>query len=307
MTKQQGSEKRNMILVTGATGTLGSEIVKQFVSLSSSSGHNNIIRAAVHSKDKADKFRQYDKAVETIAMDYDNEETFAYAFDKVDKIFILTLPSPKMTDIYSNLVKELRKHRSINHIVKLSSMTAEIGLETTIGRLHRQGEKIIEESGIPYTFLRPSFFMQNFVKNLGHSIKTQNAYYLPAGDGKLSFVDARDIAAVSVQILTSDNQRYIGKAYTITGQEALSYGQAAEILSKETNKTISYIDVSEEEARKRMEEKGMNDWLVDVMMESYRFIRSGQGSHVTNVVENITGRKPMSFSQFVKDYAESFR
>ena len=307
MTKQQGSEKRNRILVTGATGTVGSEIVKQFVTLSSSSDHNNIIRAAVHSKDKADKFRQYGKAVETITMDYNNEETFADALDKVDKIFVLTLPSPNMTDIYSNLVKEIRKHRSINHIVKLSSMTAEIGLETTIGRLHRQGEKIMEESGIPYTFLRPSFFMQNFVKNLGHSIRTQKAYHLPAGDGKLSFIDVRDIAAVSVEILKSYSQRYIGKAYTITGQEALSYGQAAEILSRETNKGISYIDVPEEEARNRMDEKGMNDWLIDVMMESYRFIRSGHGSHMTNMVENITGRKPITFSQFVKDYAESFR
>ena len=87
----------------------------------------------------------------------------------------------------------------------------------------------------------------------------------------------------------------------------MSYGQAAEILSKETNKTISYIDVPDEEARKRMEEKGMNDWLIDVMMESYRFIRSGHGSHMTNVVENITGRKALTFSQFVKDYTESFR
>jgi uncharacterized protein YbjT (DUF2867 family) len=146
-----------------------------------------------------------------------------------------------MTDIYSNLVKEIRKYGGINHIVMLSSMMAETGLGTTIGQLHRQEEKIIEESGIPYTFLRPSVFMQNFVNYLGQTIRNQNAFYLPAGDGKVSFVDVRDIAAVSIQeVLTSDN-RHIGRAYTITGQEAITYGQAAEILSTEIGKRISYI------------------------------------------------------------------
>ncbi len=198
MAKQQCVERRTTVLVTGATGTVGSEVVKQIVSTSSSDHNNIVIRADLHSQDKANKFKHYDKTVSTVNMDYNNPVTIADALNEVDKIFILTLPSPKMTDIYSNLVKEIRKRDSINHEVKLSSMTAETGLETTIGRIHREEEKIIEESGIPYTFLRPSFFMQNFVKNLGHNIKTQNAFYLPAGDGKLSFVDVRDIAAVAI-------------------------------------------------------------------------------------------------------------
>jgi uncharacterized protein YbjT (DUF2867 family) len=145
-------------------------------------------------------------------------------------------------------------------------MAAEIGLETTIGLIHRQEEQIIEESGIPFTFLHPGAFMQNFVNYFGQTIRTQNAFYLPAGDGKVSFVDARDIAAVSVQALTSDNQQHIGKPYTITGQEAISYGQAAEILSKEVGKRISYVDIPEEDARKGMKKIGMDDWLIDSTM-----------------------------------------
>ena len=109
-------------------------------------------------------------------------------------------------------------------------MAVEIGLDNAIGLLHREEEKIIEESGIPFTFLRPSAFMQNFVNYFGQTIRDQNAFYLPAGDGNVSFVDARDIAAVYVQALTSGNQQHIGKAYTITGQEAISHRQAAEIL-----------------------------------------------------------------------------
>jgi uncharacterized protein YbjT (DUF2867 family) len=240
-------------------------------------------------------------------MDYNKPETIVDALNQVHKVFLLTLPAPNMTDIYSNLVKEIRKSGGINHIVKLSSMGAETGLETIIGRIHRQEEKIIEESGIPFTFLRPGAFMQNFVTQFGQTIRNQNAFYLPVGDGKVSFIDARDVAAISVQALTSDNQQHIGKAYTITGQEAISYGQAAEILSKEVGRRISYVDIPEEDARKGMEENGMDDWLIDAIMEFCSIIKAGRASQTTNVVEQITGCKPVSFTQFARDYAGSFK
>lgn len=297
------------ILVTGATGTVGNEVVKQLVS---SSDHNNIvIRAAVHSQDKADNFKIYGKSVETVNMDYNKSETIADALNHVDKLFLLTLPAPDMA-VYSNLLEEIREYNgNINHIVKLSSMAAaaeETGLGTTIGRIHREEEKIIEESKIPFTFLRPPAFMQNFITQFGYTIRTQDAFYVPAGDAKISFIDVRDIAAVSVKALTSnDNQQYIGKAYMITAQEAISYRQAAEILSKQVGRRISYMDIPEEDARKAMKQNGMNDWLIDAIMEFYTIIKTGHASKTTNEVEQIIGRKPISFSQFAKDYAEFFR
>ena len=297
------------ILVTGATGTVGNEVVKQLVS---SSDHNNIvIRAAVHSQDKADNFKTYGKSVETVNMDYNKPETIADALNHVDKLFLLTLPAPDMA-VYSNLLEEIREYNgNINHIVKLSSMAAaaeKTGLGTIIGRIHREEEKIIEESKIPFTFLRPPAFMQNFITQFGYTIRTQDAFYVPAGDAKISFIDARDIAAVSVKALTSnDNQQYIGKAYMITAQEAISYRQAAEILSKQVGRRISYMDIPEEDARKGMEENGMDDWLIDAIMEFYSIIKAGHASKTTNEVEQILGRKPISFSQFAKDYAEFFR
>src|ERR1051325_2894655 len=296
------------ILVTGATGTVGNEVVKQLVS---SSDHNNIvIRAAVHSQDKADNFKIYGKSVETVNMDYNKPETIADALNHVDKLFLLTLPAPDMS-VYSNLLKEIREYNgNINHIVRLSSMAAaeETGLGTTIGRIHREEEKIIEESKIPFTFLRPPAFMQNFITQFGYTIRTQDAFYVPAGDAKISFIDARDIAAVSVKALTSnDNQQYIGKAYMITAQEAISYRQAAEILSKQVGRRISYMDIPAEDARKAMKQNGMNDWLIDAIMEFYTIIKTGHASKTTNEVEQIIGRKPISFNQFAKDYAEFFR
>jgi uncharacterized protein YbjT (DUF2867 family) len=89
-------------------------------------------------------------------------------------------------------------------------------------------------------------------------------------------------------------------------KEAISYGQAAEILSKEIGKRISYTDILEEDARKGMKEIGMDDWFIDVMMESYSIIRAGYASQTTTVIEQITGRKPIPFTQFANNYAQAF-
>jgi uncharacterized protein YbjT (DUF2867 family) len=295
--------------VTGATGTVGSEVVKQLASISSSSGYK--IRAAVHSKNKADKLKQFDdKRVENVELDYTKPETVADALKKVDKLYLQTLPVPDVTDICSNLVKEAKKN-GVKYIVKLSAMGADSDLRSTILRLHGEEEKIIiEDSGIAYTFLRPPAFMQNFVTQFGYTIRTQNAFYVPVGDAKMSFVDARDIAAIAVRMLTNnsngESQQYENKGYDITGQDALSYGQVAEILSNEVCKKISYIDITEDEARKGMEKTGTDGWFIDIMIELFRIIRAGYGSETTSAVEHITGRKPISFAQFVRDYSNSF-
>jgi uncharacterized protein YbjT (DUF2867 family) len=240
---------------------------------------------------------------------YTKPETIANALDKVDKLFLQTLLVPDMTDITSNLIKEV-KRSDVKHIVKLSAMGADSEPESTVLRLHGEEEKIIEESGIPYTFLRPDAFMQNFLTQFGYTIRTQNAFYAPAGDSKLGFVDARDIAAIAARILTKNNgggRQHLNKAYDITGGDSLSYSQAAEILSTGVGKKISYIDVTEEDARKGMKQMGADDWLVNIVLELFRIIRGGYGSQITTVVEQITGRKPTSFGQFAKDYAKFFR
>jgi uncharacterized protein YbjT (DUF2867 family) len=303
------NNQEKTILVTGANGTVGSEVVKQLASISSSSGYK--IRAAVHSKNKADKLKQFgNKRVEIVELDYTKPDTVADALNKVDKLYLQTLPVPDVTDICSNLVKEAKKN-GVEYIVKLSAMGADSDPRSTILRLHGEEEKIIGDSRIAYTFLRPPAFMQNFVTQFGHTIRTQNAFYVPAGDAKMSFVDARDIAAIAAEMLTNNSnggsQQHENKAYDITGQDALSYRQVADILSNEVGKKISYIDITEDDARKGMEQIGMGDWFIDIMIELFRIIRAGYGSERTAAVEHITGRKPISFAQFAKDYAEVFR
>jgi uncharacterized protein YbjT (DUF2867 family) len=244
-------------------------------------------------------------------LDYTKPETITNALKNVDKLFLQTLPVPQVADICFNVVEEAKKN-DVDYIVKLSAMGADSQSGSTILRLHGEEEKIIKESGIPYTFLRPPAFMQNFITQFGQTIKIQNAFYVPAGKAKMNFVDARDVAAIAAKMLINgnvgENKFYINKVYDITGQEALSYSHAADILSNETGKKILYIDITEDAARKEMKEIGvMNDWSIDIMIELFRTIKAGYGIETTTVVERITGRKPITFAQFAKDYAEVFR
>jgi uncharacterized protein YbjT (DUF2867 family) len=288
------------ILVTGATGTVGSEVIKQ---LSSATTATNI-KAAVHSLENEKKVKK--DRVEAVQIDYNKPETLTAAFKDADKLFLLTHDSSKSAEHASNLVAEAKKS-GIRHIVKQSVMGADLQADVGTMRLHRLAEKMIEKSGIPYTFLRPNEFMQGFINFQGPSIKSNNAFYLPADNAKVSIVDVRDIAAVAVKALTDENDKHNNKTYLITGPEALSYYQAVEILSNTTGKKISYVNVSDEEARGAMKEVGMNDWLVNTISELYSYFRKGRATHVSSAVEEVTGKKPISFSQFAKDYAEAFK
>jgi uncharacterized protein YbjT (DUF2867 family) len=216
--------------------------------------------------------------------------------------------SPDAVEHATNVIDEAKKS-GIRHIVKLSADGADTESIVSSLRLHRQTEKIIEESGISYTFLRPTEFMQNFVKWYGPTIRSEKAFYLPAGDLRASFVDVRDIAAVAVKALTEDgnNNRHDGKTYTITGPEILSYYQAAEILSNAIGKKVSYVSVPEKKFRQDMKDSGIGDWWIEVIMGVYELYKGGTQEQVTSAIEDITGKKPITFAQFAKDYTEAFK
>lgn len=287
------------ILITGATGTVGSEVVKQL----SAKGENIIVKAAARSA--TDNTFENLNRVQVVQLDYDKPDSLAVALKGVDKLFLLTPFQSNMVDLTSNLVSEAKKAK-VKYIAKQSVMGADAEPGITPGRLHRQAEKIIEESGIPFTFLRPNFFMQNFVNYYSNLIRSQGAFYIPAGDAKVSFVDVRDIAAVAVKSLINDNQQK-GRAYNITGGEALSYGQAAEILSKAVGKKINYVNVTDQDARKGMKDMSMDEWTIKSMIELFEITRAGYVSEISPIVEQVTGNKPITFSQFANDYAGSFK
>jgi uncharacterized protein YbjT (DUF2867 family) len=282
------------ILVTGATGNVGSQVVKQ---LSSFSG---IVRAAVQSKNRADDIKN---KAELVEMNFNNSETIEAAFKGIQKLFLLTPFVPDMVEMSKNLIREAKK-ANVNHIVKQSAFGSDLEDGITMNKLHRQVEEAIESSGINYTFLRPMSFMQNYL-GLSNSIKSQGVFYSPLIDSRTSFVDLRDIAAVAVEALTKSGHE--NKAYNITGPEAVSNYDIANILSKTTGRKITYVNISDDDARKGMKENGMQEWTINALMELYNFQKAGRASHVTLDVERVTNRKPISFEQFAKDYSETFR
>ena len=290
------------ILVTGATGTLGSEVVKQL----SNDPTKPLIRAAVHSIENAKKISF--PGVESIQIDYNEPESLTTAFSDIDRLFLLTHPSPNTVKQESNLINEAKKV-GVKHIVKQSVMGADDdNPKVELMRHHREAEKLVEESGIEYTFLRPNEFMQNFITYHSPVIKNNNAFYLPMGNAEVSIVDVRDIAAVAVKVLTKgDLENVRNKGFTITGPNALSYNKIAETLSAATSKKIEYVNISEEEARSGMKEAGMNDWLINVILELNGYFREGHASQVTSVVEDITGKSAKTFGEFAKDFVDSFR
>ena len=295
---------QNVILVTGAAGNVGTELVKQL------STAGAIFRAGVHSNKSADKIGKISSRAELIDIDYDKSETLRRACEGVARIFLLSPDSPRAVELASNLVKEAKK-AGVRHIVKQSNiLVTKMETLTNYTRLHRDAEKIIEESGIQFTFLRPNDFMQNFVNFYTPTIKTNSAFYIPGGDAKVSFVDVRDIAVVAAKVLTEHDEsetRHFGKAYNITGPEALSYYQAAKILSNTAGKKINYVNIPEVDARRGMKDMGMNGWFINIALELFDNYRKGYASQVYDAVESITGKKPISFSQFAMDYAGAFR
>lgn len=282
-----------MILVSGATGNVGREVSKGlFV-------RGTAVRAAVRSKEKAQGLLP--NGVELVTMELARQDSMKQALDGVDTAILITPLNPNMVNMSLNFVEQA-KNSGIKHIVKLSGMGAQMEA-ITMAKWHREVERAIENSGISFTFLRPNSFMQNYVNFFGDSIRTQGVFYLPLGDGKVSLVDTRDIAAVALEVLLNTDAHQ-GKAYDITGGEALSNYEIADIFSSVLNKTVQYVDVTETDARAAMQQSGMPDVVVQAMMELYAINKAGYTAEISPVVEKITGKRPIAFREFATNYSD---
>jgi uncharacterized protein YbjT (DUF2867 family) len=285
------------ILVTGATGTVGREVVKQL------SMQDDIrVRAGVHSFIKGENLRRLPD-VEVVEMEFDDPDSLHAAFTHVDKVFLITPFSHDQVEQARILVDEA-KRADVQHIVRLSASGADAEPAIQLGRWHREIEKDIEQSGIAYTHLRPTSFMQNFINSSAESIKQEGRFYMPTGDGKISYVDARDIAAVGVEALVGTGHE--GKAYEVTGPEALSHTEIADIFSEVLKKDVQFVDIPEHTALQAMLSQQMPDWMANAMLELYDVYKSGYGCRITDTVERLAGRPAHSFRHFVEDYNYCF-
>lgn len=284
-----------MILLTGATGTVGGELAKQLADAGVRA------RALVRHRAKATPLEE--AGFEIVEGDLTKPETLDVALRGVERVFLLSSPGPQIVTAEGNLV-EAAKRAGVSHIVKLSAIGADANSPLMLGWWHGQVEKQIEESGLAFTHLRPNSFMQNFL-GFAPTIKAHDAFYAPMKDGQSSVVDARDIAAVAKAALTEAGHE--NQSYTITGPEALSYTEIAEKLSHVLGRKISYVDVPPEAAKKGMMDAGMPEWFAEALNELYAAWTEGHGAIVTDVVREVAQKEPIAFDQFARDYAPAFK
>ena len=284
------------ILITGATGTVGAATLKLLADKDAK------VRAGVHSLIKGERLKHPN--VELCEIDFHRPETLEAAFTGIEKVFMITPFTENSVEMGLQLLEEAKKH-GVKHIVRLSALGADAEPGIQLGRWHREVEKAIEESGIPYTFLRPNSFMQNFVNYQAAGINATDTIFLPLGQGKVSYIDTRDVAEVAAAIL-QDTAIHAGQAYELTGPEAISVEEVAHELSRATGRKISYQDVPEDAARQGMLEAHMPDWMTDAMLELNVLNKAGHAAHVTDEVEKLTGNRPRRFADFAEDYKHLF-
>ncbi|MGF1615230.1 MAG: SDR family oxidoreductase [Gammaproteobacteria bacterium] len=281
-------------LVTGATGTVGREVVRGLLAQGVS------VRAGARTGRQLVHLGPIDCCV----LDLDRPQTAARALEGVQRVFFLSPLNEQMVDVGCQFVEQATA-AGVEHIVRLSALGAGSCPATQLALVHRAVEEAIETSGLHYTFLRPNAFMQNYVNAFGGSIRSKGLFEMPQGRGAVSLVDVRDIAAVAVVALMDLCHR--GRSYELTGPEPLSNDDVAEILSEVTHRPIRYVDISERQARDALLGQGMPVWLVEVLLELYAISRAGMAASISSAVQELLGRPPIHFRQFAADYAEQFR
>lgn len=276
-----------MILVIGATGTVGSEVVRQLVA----TGERP--RALV--RDPATARQRLGDQVEHVVGDLDRPETIAAALAGVDRVFLLTTQSSRQPE-WERAVIGAAARAGVGQLVKLSVFRANEQSPLQVARQHGQAERVLAQSGLAATILRPVFFMQNLL-----AMVHDGAIATAAGDGRVAMVDARDIAAVAVATLTGGG--HAGKTYTLTGPEALSFYQVASVLSRQTGRPLRHVRVPPDKVRVALQGRGVAAWYADDMAKLHSMLAVGYEEVVTDDIHRVTGRPPRTLAQFAGDHA----
>ncbi|MCB1625724.1 MAG: SDR family oxidoreductase [Pseudomonadales bacterium] len=283
-----------MILITGATGKTGTHLAKQLAA----SGRK--VRALVRTADKASALSA--AGVSIAAGNGDSPTDVAAALKGVSSA-VLIYPNAEHQLALEKLFVDQAVAAGVKHIVKLSSPEALEHMKNPVHQTHYRSEQYIKKSGLAWTMVRPNFFMQNFLGNAA-TIKSEGKFYLPMGDGRAAMTDTRDAAAVIAQVLTTPGHE--GKSYDITGPAVLSFADVAGIFSKVLGKPVTYVNQDAAAYKEFLGKYLKSSWHNDAVCDIFREIREGYFMPTTNTFQELMGREPISFEQFVRDYQAAF-
>lgn len=279
------------VLITGATGNVGKEIIEALGNLK----HNLELFAGVRDL-KQDSGKWANKKIQFSQFDFTDITTYQTALNDCDILFLLRPPQISDVEKYFKPIIQTCIEKEVKHIVFLSVQ----GVEKSKIIPHHKIEKLIVESKIAYTFLRPAYFMQNFTTTLHNDLVNKKRVYLPAGNAKITLVDVRDIGAVAAAILTNISE-HINKSYELTCKEKLTFSEMARILSDILGTEIQYRSPNLISFFLTKRNEKTPTGLILVMIMLHYFPRFQKEPEITNWIDKITHRQPTTFEQFVND------
>jgi uncharacterized protein YbjT (DUF2867 family) len=276
-----------MVLVIGATGTVGTEVTRQLIA----AGQRP--RALV--RDPRAARERLGGAAELIVGDLDRPETLDRALDGAGRVFLLTVPGEQQLQRERAVIDAARR-AGAQRIVRLSRAGADERSPLRIARLHWQADQQLRRSGLACTILRPPMFMQNL-----RFMLRDGTISSAIGDGRVAMVDVRDVAAVAVAALTGDGRA--GRTYVVTGPRAVGLADAASLLSRQLGREIRYLRLSPDDVRAAFLGMGVDPWLADDAATLDSLLAAGHDEPVTDHVLEVTGRPPWTLEAFVRDLA----
>jgi uncharacterized protein YbjT (DUF2867 family) len=289
------------VLVIGATGTIGKEMVAELARL----GGANIVAG---SRDVARAREQFQgSAVRVAELDPDRPETLPQALQGVDTVIQVSPMSPAMAPQARSLAEAARQ-AGVRHLVRSSLMGSGEPEPITEAVWHGEADQAIADSGLPFTLLRPNQYFQNFLtpRNL-QTVRTQGALYMPFGTCRVSYIDTRDIAEIAARVALAPGTEHQGKAYVLTGAEAPTMAEVAQTLGDVLGKPVSYTAVEPEKTRQALLGAGMPALIVDAMLGWFAYCRAGRAERVLEDAQRLLGRKPRSLRQFAQDHVSLWR
>jgi uncharacterized protein YbjT (DUF2867 family) len=280
------------ILVAGASGTIGSALVAELL-------RQGADVTALRSKPSSEA-----SPVPVVVGDFARPDTLAEAMRGFDTLFLLLPLAPDMLAWAANALQAARD-AGIRHVVRSSGAGADPDSPMAIARVQGEIDRLVMQSGLPWTILRPTFFMQNHVNFNAGAIRA-GTLYAAHGEGAMAVVDVRDIAAAAAVVL-ADPAPHEGRTYDLTGPEALTEAEQMALISQELGRPVQYVDVPLDTARDAMAASGMPPAVVDWLTSLNAIVRNGWGAGLADGVQTLTGRPPLRFADFVRGHAHVWR
>ncbi|MFI6438444.1 SDR family oxidoreductase [Streptomyces sp. NPDC050759] len=281
-----------MILVTGATGTIGSEVVRQLVA------RGEKVRALTRDPGRA----ELPPGVEAARGHHRDVGSVAAAMAGVDRAFLVGVFGPEDRDSDRGMVEAARA-AGVRRIVKLSAIMAGDPRTGLGGIAHGHGEEAVRESGLEWVILRPSAFASNTL-SWAEALRSGEPVPNMLGSGRQGVVDPRDVAEIAVAALVGPG--HVGRTYTLTGPETLSPQDQAAALAEVLGGRVELRDLTPSQTRELLVASGWSEESAEGMLRSVRFVAEGGNAVVTGDVEEVLGRPARTYREWAEDHAGAF-